>query len=86
MAFAGIFQVVPSQSVGWSYFGNRLIKTLPDGITNCVTCFQFQILLTRYEGGLKGPVVMFHGASVSSEIFRLDSIDANLVEYLVQYG
>ena len=48
--------------------------------------FQFQILLTRYEGGLKGPVVMFHGASVSSEIFRLDSIDANLVEYLVQYG
>lgn len=30
--------------------------------------------------------MMFHGAGVSSEIFSLDSIDTNLLEYLLQYG
>ena len=48
--------------------------------------FQFQILLTRYQGGMKRPVVMFHGAGVSSEIFSLDSIDTNLLEYLLEKG
>ncbi|XP_028394624.1 uncharacterized protein LOC114518825 isoform X2 [Dendronephthya gigantea] len=47
---------------------------------------EFQILVTRYQGGSKGPVVMFHGAGVSSEIFSLDSIDTNLLEYLLQFG
>lgn len=46
---------------------------------------QFKIALTRYEGGSKGPVVMFHGAGVNSGIFSLDTIDTNLVEYLVQH-
>jgi len=46
---------------------------------------QFEIALTRYNGGSKGPVVMFHGAGVSSGIFSLDTIDTNLVEYLVQH-
>ena len=46
---------------------------------------QFVIALTRYNGGSKGPVVMFHGAGVSSGIFSLDTIDTNLVEYLVQH-
>ena len=45
---------------------------------------QFVIALTRYNGGSKGPVVMFHGAGVSSGIFSLDTIDTNLVEFLVQ--
>lgn len=48
--------------------------------------YQFQILLTRYQGGTKGPVVMFHGAGVSSEIFSLDTIDTNLLEYLLEKG
>ena len=48
-------------------------------------CFQFEIALTRYNGGSKGPVVMFHGAGVSSGMFSLDTIDTNLVEYLVQH-
>jgi hypothetical protein len=55
MAFAGIFQVVPSQSVGWSYFGNRLIKTLPDGITNCVTCFSVPDSFDSVRRRSKGP-------------------------------
>lgn len=54
---------------------------------NCSACvYQFQILLTRYQGGTKGPVVMFHGAGVSSEIFSLDTIDTNLLEYLLEKG
>ena len=48
-------------------------------------CFQFEIALTRYNGGSKGPVIMFHGAGVSSGMFSLDTIDTNLVEYLVQH-
>ena len=46
---------------------------------------QFEIALTRYNGGAKGPVVLFHGGGVSSGMFSLDTIDVNLVEYLVQH-
>jgi cholesterol oxidase len=39
--------------------------------------------LTRYQGGSKGPVVLSHGLGVSSLIFGIDTIDTNLLEYLV---
>jgi len=42
--------------------------------------------LTRYKGGSKGPVVLLHGAGVSSEIFSTDLIDTNLLEYLYSHG
>jgi len=42
------------------------------------------ILLSRYQGGNKGPVILSHGLGVSSKIFSLDTIDTNLLEYL--YG
>lgn len=42
--------------------------------------------LTRYHGGRKGPVVLTHGLGVSSLIFSIDTIDTNLVEYLVSAG
>ena len=45
---------------------------------------QIELRLTRFEGGRKGPAVMFHGVGVSSGIFSLDTIDTNLVEYLVE--
>jgi cholesterol oxidase len=38
--------------------------------------------LTRYKGGDKGPVMLIHGAGVSSGIFSTDLIDTNLLEYL----
>lgn len=44
-----------------------------DGIT---------LKLTRYKGGCKGPVLLLHGAGVSSGIFSTDLIDTNLLEYL----
>jgi cholesterol oxidase len=42
--------------------------------------------LTRYRGGDKGPVMLTHGLGVSSRIFRTDTIETNLVEYLCAHG
>ncbi|WP_440056464.1 GMC family oxidoreductase N-terminal domain-containing protein (plasmid) [Pseudoalteromonas sp. T1lg65] len=42
-----------------------------------------QLLLTRYHGGTKGPVMLVHGLGVASSIFSTDMIDTNLVEFLV---
>jgi cholesterol oxidase len=39
--------------------------------------------LTRYRGGRKGPVVLSHGLGVSSLIFSIDTIETNLLEFLV---
>lgn len=44
------------------------------------------LVLTRYRGGDKGPVMLVHGLGVSSRIFTVDTIDTNLVEYLVARG
>lgn len=42
--------------------------------------------LTRYRGGDKGPVMLIHGAGVSSGIFSTDLIETNLLEYLFAHG
>ncbi len=42
--------------------------------------------LTRYQGGAKGPVMLIHGAGVSSKIFSTDLIETNLLEYLYTHG
>ena len=52
--------------------------TTPDG--------KAELLLTRYQGGDKGPVVLAHGLGVSSRIFSTDTIDTNLLEYLYALG
>lgn len=44
------------------------------------------LLLTRYQGGDKGPVILAHGLGVSSKIFSIDTIDTNLTEYLTAHG
>jgi cholesterol oxidase len=44
------------------------------------------LLLTRYKGGTKGPVILAHGLGVSSSIFTIDTIETNLTEYLVAHG
>jgi cholesterol oxidase len=44
------------------------------------------LLLTRYQGGTRGPVILSHGLGVSSRIFSTDTIDTNLLEYLVAHG
>ncbi|XP_078381781.1 uncharacterized protein LOC144664495 isoform X2 [Oculina patagonica] len=54
-------------------------------VHKCITQDKFELRLTRFEGGRKGPVVMFHGIGVSSGIFSLDTIETNLVEFLVEH-
>jgi cholesterol oxidase len=45
-----------------------------------------EILLTRYRGGDKGPVMVAHGLGVSSLIFSMDTIETNLLEFLYAHG
>ncbi|MBN9267383.1 MAG: hypothetical protein J0I75_22990, partial [Hyphomicrobium sp.] len=45
-----------------------------------------RLRLIRYAGGKKGPVLFTHGLGVSSLIYTIDTIDTNLVEYLVSAG
>jgi len=42
-----------------------------------------ELRLTRYRGGEKGPLLVTHGLGVSSGIFTIDTIETNLLEYLV---
>ena len=44
------------------------------------------LLLTRYRGGTKGPVILSHGLGVSSLIFSIDTIETNLLEFLYAHG
>lgn len=44
------------------------------------------LLLTRYKGGDKGPVMLVHGLGVASTIFSTDMIQENLLEYLYKNG
>ncbi|KAG0238168.1 hypothetical protein BGW42_007159 [Actinomortierella wolfii] len=45
----------------------------------------FKTLLTRYKGK-KGPVLLLHGASVSTRIFTTDLIPHNLCDFLLAQG
>jgi cholesterol oxidase len=45
-----------------------------------------RLLLTRYQGGGRGPVVAAHGLGVSSGVYAVDTLDTSLVEFLVANG
>lgn len=45
-----------------------------------------KLRLARYKGGDKGPVILLHGLGVSSQIFSVDTIDTNMLEYLYAAG
>lgn len=45
-----------------------------------------RLRLLRYAGGKKGPVLFTHGLGVSSLIFSIDTIDTNLLEFMVAAG
>jgi cholesterol oxidase len=44
-----------------------------------------RLRLTRYPGD-KGPVLLSHGIGSSSNLFSIDTVDSNLVEYLTAHG
>ncbi len=41
--------------------------------------------LTRFEGGTRGPVILAHDVGTWSRVFALDTVQPNLVEYLVAH-
>jgi cholesterol oxidase len=45
-----------------------------------------KIMLTRYRGGSRGPVLLAPDLGSSSRIYQLDTIDVSLTEYLVAHG
>ncbi len=45
-----------------------------------------RLRLARYKGGAKGPLLFSHGLGVSSLTFRIDTIDTNLLEFMVEHG
>lgn len=45
-----------------------------------------ELLLTRYRGGPKGPVIMAPGFGMSTLAYVIDTVDTNLTEYLVERG
>jgi cholesterol oxidase len=45
-----------------------------------------ELLLTRYKGGNKGPVMCVHGFSGNRLTFSIDTIEPNMAEYLFAHG
>ena len=64
----------------------RQLRVCEPEIHPFTTDDNMNLLLTRYQGGSKGPVILSHGLGVSSRIFQIDTIDTNLVEYLYAQG
>lgn len=64
----------------------RLLRAPEPEVHFCTTSDGVELRLTRYRGGDKGPVMLAHGLGVSSLIFTIDTINTNLVEYLVAHG
>ncbi len=64
----------------------RPLRANPPEVHYFFTSDGVELCLTRYRGGDKGPVVLCHGLGVSSQIFTVDTIETNLVEYLVAAG
>lgn len=64
----------------------RTLRTSAPEIHHFNTTDGVTLRLTRYRGGDKGPVMLIHGAGVSSRIFSTDLIETNLLEYLFAHG
>jgi cholesterol oxidase len=44
-----------------------------------------ELRLTRFQGGNKGPIILSHCIAVSSLMYAIDTIECNLLEYLVNH-
>jgi len=78
---------------GWDYFKadapprqKRPLRVSAPEVHEFATADNVKLRLTRYKGGLKGPVILSHGVGVSSRIFSMDTLDTNLLEYLFAHN
>lgn len=92
-AFAGtLYDAYGGVLAPEAYFDPRLpprrkrpLRAGPPEVHGFATRDGVPLRLTRYRGGPKGPVMLVHGAGVSSRIFSTDLPHTNLVEYLVAH-
>ncbi len=61
----------------------RVLRAPAPNLFNLAAADGAPLRLTRYRAGDRGPVLLSHGLALSSHIFNTDTIDSNLVEYLV---
>ncbi|HEX4498547.1 MAG TPA: alpha/beta hydrolase [Thermoanaerobaculia bacterium] len=94
MFFAGVlFHAYGGILVPETYFNpdapprvKRPLKVGAPEVHHFATSDGVELRLTRYKGGDRGPVLMVHGAGVSSAIFSTDLPDTNLLEFLYAQG
>jgi cholesterol oxidase len=84
--YGGVFSKPTVFKIGAPPRKKRLLRVPAPQIHPFTTRDGSQLRLTRYEGGTKGPVLLAHGLGVSSTIFSIDTIETNLLEYLVAHG
>ena len=85
-AYGGVFVADPYFNPDAPPRKKRLLRAGAPELHPFKTEDGVELLLTRYRGGDKGPVLLVHGAGVSSGIFSTDLIDTNLLEYLYAHG
>jgi choline dehydrogenase-like flavoprotein len=76
---------VPLDSVSSAVQGRTLRLSSPVEVP-FTTRDGVRLLLTRYKGGSKGPVILSHAFGTSSLLFSVDTIDTNLAEFLYMHG
>ena len=63
----------------------RELRAPEPAVETVITEDGARIRLTRFPGA-RGPVLLAHGLGGSSELFTLDTVDTNLVEFLASHG
>lgn len=65
---------------------HRPLRSGPGEIVNFRTDDGFDLKLTRFKGGAKGPVILAPGFGTSGLAWTIDTVETNLVEYLFERG
>jgi cholesterol oxidase len=84
--YGGIFSRQSDLDSGAPPRKRRQLRVAAPEIHTVKTDDGVELRLTRYRGGDKGPLLVTHGLGVSSEIFTIDTIETNLLEYMFAKG
>jgi cholesterol oxidase len=84
--YGGIFSREDDLDAGAEPRKRRQLRVDAPEIHTVRTDDGVELRLTRYRGGDKGPLLVTHGLGVSSEIFTIDTIETNLLEYMFARG
>jgi cholesterol oxidase len=80
VALANEFNVSPTPRT------KRTLRLCPPDVHYFETADAVELRLTRYMGGVKGPVILSPGYGTSTLAYTIDTVDTNLPEYLYANG